>query len=160
MTTDLEVHHHEEHRRYVLEDAGEAVGMLAYRPVGRPGVDLVDVYTTQISPARRGQGLGEVLVRGALDDLRERRTSVKASCWYVADFLDANPDYADLREGAGRPVATGNVPAQRPSPEVAAEAHDRGMADTAPDRTGGDAGRPPTQHGPQGRSGPSATTTE
>jgi predicted GNAT family acetyltransferase len=147
MPSELEVRHHEEQRRYVLEDDGEAVGMLAYRPVGRPSGDLVDIYTTQISPSRRGHGLGEVLVRAALDDLRQRRTSVKASCWFVADFLDANPDYADLREGADRPVATGNVTPQRPSPAVAAEAHERGMADTDPGAAGGDAGRPPTQHG-------------
>ena len=145
-STDLEVRHHEEQRRYVLEHDGEAVGMLAYRPVGRPGHDLVDVYTTQISPSRRGQGLGEVLVRGALDDLRQRGTEVKASCWFVSDFLDANPDYQDLREGADRPVALGNVPAERPSPDVAHEASVNGMADTDPGVAGGDPGRPPTQH--------------
>ncbi|MFP5321242.1 MAG: GNAT family N-acetyltransferase [Acidimicrobiia bacterium] len=144
--SDLEVRHHEDQQRYVLEDGGEAVGMLAYRPVGRPGHDLVDVYTTQISPSRRGQGLGEVLVRGALDDLREKGTWVKASCWFVADFLDANPDYQDLREGADRPKAVGNVPPERPDPDAAREASAHGMADTAPGTSGGDPGRPPTQH--------------
>jgi uncharacterized protein len=92
MSPDLEVRHLEEQHRYVLEDAGEAVGVLAYRPLDRPDDAVVDVYTTQISPSRRGQGLGEVLVRAALDDLRERDTSVLASCWYVADYIAANPD--------------------------------------------------------------------
>jgi len=142
--SDLTVEHDEDAQRFHLRRGGDAVGVLAYRPVGRPGADLVDVYTTQISPAVRGQGLGEVLVRAALDDLRERGASVKASCWYVADFLDANPDYQDLREGASRPVAEGNVPPGRPAPSVAHEAHERGMADTDPDAAGGDPGRPPT----------------
>jgi len=143
--TDLEVRHHEEQRRYVLEHAGEAVGVLAYRPVGRPGEDLVDVYTTQIDPSRRGQGLGEVLVRGALDDLRARQTSVKASCWFVADFLDANPDYQDLREGASKPVAH-DIPGDRASVDAAAEAHEHGASDTDPGVAGGAPGRPPTEH--------------
>lgn len=110
MSADLEVTHDEDANRYLLHDGDEAVGMLAYRPVGRPDDTVVDVYTTQISPARRGHGLGEVLVRGALDDLRQRGASVKASCWFVADFLRDNPDYHDLREGARRPVATQDSP--------------------------------------------------
>jgi len=110
MTDTLDVTHHADANRYVLTDGDEAVGMLAYREVGRPGADLIDVYTTQISPDRRGQGLGEVLVRGALDDLRRRGTAVKASCWYVADFLRDHPEFADLREGADRPVATRTFP--------------------------------------------------
>jgi len=146
--SDLTVSHDEDAHRFHLLRGGDAVGLLAYRPVGRPGADLVDVYTTQIAPSARGQGLGEVLVRAALDDLRERGTSVKASCWYVADFLDANPDYQDLREGAQRPKAVGNVPPERPSPRDARDAHERGMADTAPDWTGGAPGRPPTEHRP------------
>lgn len=145
MSADLEVTHHEDANRYVLHDGGEAVGMLAYRPVGRPGDTLVDVYTTQISPSRRGHGLGEVLVRGALDDLRQRGASVKASCWFVADFLRDNPDYHDLREGARRPVATQNVPDARATPDAAHHAHEHGMSDTNPSASGGDPGRPPAE---------------
>ncbi|HEX4902817.1 MAG TPA: GNAT family N-acetyltransferase [Acidimicrobiales bacterium] len=145
MTAALDVTHHADDHRYVLTDGDEAVGLLAYRPVGRPGTDLVDVYTTQISPARRGQGLGEVLVREALDDLRRRGTAVKASCWYVADFLRDNPEYHDLREGADRPVATKTFPDERTSPEAAHEAHANGVAGTDPVAAGGDPGRPPSE---------------
>ena len=144
MTAALDVTHHADHHRYVLTDGDEAVGLLAYRPVGRPGTDLVDVYTTQISPDRRGQGLGEVLVREALDDLRQRGTAVKATCWYVADFLRDHPEYHDLREGADRPVATRTFPDERTSPEAAQDAHEHGVSDTDPVTAGGDPGRPPT----------------
>jgi len=96
--SDLTIAHDEDAHRFHLLREGQAVGVLAYRPIGGAD-DVVNVYTTQISPAVRGQGLGEVLVRAALDDLRDRGTSVQASCWYVADFLDANPDYQDLRPG-------------------------------------------------------------
>lgn len=145
MSTEPDVRHLSAEHRYVLVQDDEILGVLAYRPVGRPGYDLVDIYTTQIDPARRGQGLGEVLVRGALDDLRARSSSVKASCWYVADFLDAHPDYQDLREGAGKPVATGNVPRSRSAPDVAHDAHMRGVSDTDPTLAGGDPGHPPAE---------------
>jgi predicted GNAT family acetyltransferase len=88
--SDLTIDHDEDARRFHLLREGEAVGFLAYRPVGDLG-DVVDVYTTQISPAVRGQGLGEILARAALDDLRDRGTSVRASCWFVADLLAADP---------------------------------------------------------------------
>ena len=94
---DLDVSHDEEANRYLLRRGDDLVGSLAYRSVDRPDEDTVNVFSTNISPAVRGQGLGEVLVRGALDDLRTRGTAVVASCWYVADFLDANPDYQDVR---------------------------------------------------------------
>lgn len=89
--SDLTIDHDEDAHRFYLLREGQTLGLLAYRPIGGAD-DVVDVYTTQISPAERGQGLGEVLVRGALDDLRGRGASVQASCWYVADFLAANPD--------------------------------------------------------------------
>jgi predicted GNAT family acetyltransferase len=41
--------------------------------------------------------LGELLVRGALDDVRASGRSVVALCWFVDQFLDDNPTYADLR---------------------------------------------------------------
>ncbi len=44
----------------------------------------------------RNQGLGEVLVRGALDDVLARGGTVVAQCWYVAEFIDQHPEYADL----------------------------------------------------------------
>lgn len=145
MSTQPDVRHLTAENRYVLARGDEILGVLAYRPVGRPGYDLVDIYTTRIDPARRGEGLGEVLVRGALEHLRSRGTSVKASCWFVSDFLDANPDFQDLREGADRPVAVGNVPADRVDPATARGVHERGVADTDPAVAGGDPGRPPTR---------------
>lgn len=145
MTTaanDLDVTHDAAASRYVLQRGGEAIGTLSYRQVGRPGRDTVDVYSTNIRPASRGQGMGEALVRAALDDLRGRGSAVKASCWFVADFLDANPDYQDMRDGHDRPAAGQANPDTRVTPDVAHDAHERGMSDTDPVGSGGDPGRP------------------
>lgn len=81
--------------RYELLVDGEIVGVADY--VERDGA--VEMPHTVVDPARRGQGLAEVLVRGALDDLRVRGDRVLPTCWYVAAFIDRDPSYADLLAG-------------------------------------------------------------
>ena len=85
--------------RYELLIDGEVAGFADYRP-GRDGV-IVFPHTV-IDPDRRGQGLGAVLVRGALDDVRARGETVEPLCWYVARFIDENPDYRPLLGGSPR----------------------------------------------------------
>lgn len=78
--------------RYELHVDGELVGIADY--VERDG-DVVFPHT-EIDGARRGRGLGAVLVQGALDDVRPSGRKVVPSCWYVAQFIDENPSYRDL----------------------------------------------------------------
>jgi len=88
-----EVRHAPDQRRYELWDGDELVGVADYRP----GADGTLVFPhTEIAPDRRGRGLGDVLVRGALDDVRARGEVIVPACWFVADFVDANPEYRDL----------------------------------------------------------------
>jgi predicted GNAT family acetyltransferase len=94
--TQLEVRHSSESSRYELWEDGSMLGIADYRP-GEAGV-LVFPHT-QIAPDRRGEGLGAVLVRGALDDVRARGFRVVPACWYVEEFMRANPAYADLAVG-------------------------------------------------------------
>ena len=44
----------------------------------------------------QGEGLGAELVRRALDEVRASGATVVPQCWYVAQFIDENPEYADL----------------------------------------------------------------
>lgn len=90
----LDVVHDEEGRRYLLRRDGEHVGLLDYRP--RDGALVM--HHTEIRPDARGQGLGAVLVRGALDDVRERGATVVPTCWYVREFIDSHPEYASLAQ--------------------------------------------------------------
>lgn len=83
----------EDRSRYELVDDGEVVGIADYRIDG----DHVVFPHTEVRPHRRGEGLGQVLVRGALDDVRSSGRLVVPRCWFVAQFFDANPGYADLR---------------------------------------------------------------
>lgn len=76
--------------RYELRDDDELVGEIRYRKV--PG-GLALVHT-EVDPKR--QGLGSVLVGGALDDLRARGLGVVPVCPFVRVYIRRHPEYADL----------------------------------------------------------------
>jgi predicted GNAT family acetyltransferase len=89
-----EVVHEPESSRYVIVVDGETKGFADYRVTG----DAIVFPHTVIDASQRGKGLGAVLVAGALDDVRPTGRQVVPSCWYVAEFIDEHPDYADLLE--------------------------------------------------------------
>jgi uncharacterized protein len=91
--TDTRVQHRAEASRYELYVDDELAGVADYRELG----DGTLVFPhTEIDPARRGQGLGAVLVQGALDDVRRAGARVVAQCWYVAQFIREHHEYRDL----------------------------------------------------------------
>lgn len=87
-----EVRKNESGNRYEIHVDGELAGIADYSVDG----DVVIFPHTEIDGSRRGQGLGAILVRGALDDVREQGRTIVPACWYVAQFVDENPDYKDL----------------------------------------------------------------
>src|SRR5260370_39119448 len=87
-----EVRHNVPRSRYEITVDGRVVGFAEYR---RHGDTLVFPHT-EIEPSMRNRGLGAELVRGALDDVRARGSTVVAQCWYVAEFIDQHKEYADL----------------------------------------------------------------
>jgi len=90
---DVSVERREEERRYVLLVDGEHAGELVFRDRG--GGVLAFLHT-EVDPARQRRGLGSVLVRGALDDARERGVKIVAICPFVEAFVHDHPEYADL----------------------------------------------------------------
>ena len=86
------VTNNEERSRYELLIDGEVVGIADYSLSG----EQVVIPHTEIDPRRRGQGLGAVLVQGALDDLRAGGRTVVPVCWYVAQYIDQHPEYQDM----------------------------------------------------------------
>ena len=78
--------------RYELRDGDELVGEIRYRR--EPGA--VALVHTDIAPAYDGQGLGSMLVEGALRDLRERGLRLIPICPFVRAWLERHPEYGDL----------------------------------------------------------------
>lgn len=73
-------------------DTVAGVAIAEYRRDG----DTLTIFHTEVPLALRGQGLGDKLVRGVLDDVRRRHLKVVPRCWFVRAFVDRNPEYQDL----------------------------------------------------------------
>ena len=87
------VRHEPEQSRYVFERDGERLGLTNYRASN----GSVQITHTESDPSLRGQGLGGVMVRGVLDDLRTRTDArVVPICPFVDRWIDLHPDYQDL----------------------------------------------------------------
>ena len=87
-----EVRRNAERSRYELFVDGQLTGHATYVIDG----DQVVFPHTEIASRSRGQGLGDVLVRGALDDVRGGGQTVVPLCWFVAEFIAQNREYQDL----------------------------------------------------------------
>src|ERR1051326_3082570 len=92
-TMDVSTRHAPDHHRYELIVDGELCGIAEYVEAG----ERVVFTHTEIVPQLRGGGLGEILVRAALDDVRSRGRTVTPRCSFVAQFIDEHPEYQDLR---------------------------------------------------------------
>lgn len=58
-------------------------------------VELPHTYTM---PAFRGRGLAAQVVNFALDDLSARGQAVVPTCWFVAEYIEAHPEFQHLLE--------------------------------------------------------------
>ena len=87
-----EVRRNDADGRYELWADGELAGIADFHVTG----DSVVLPHTVIDPSRRGQGLGAVLVKAALDDIRDAGRTVVPACWYVGQYIDEHPEERDL----------------------------------------------------------------
>jgi len=77
--------------RFELE-AGGVVAVAAYRVEG----DTISFTHTVVPGEIEGQGVGSRLVRGALDEVRQKGLRVVPLCHFVKGFIDRHPEYQDL----------------------------------------------------------------
>jgi len=87
-----QVRKNSEKSRYELILDAVVVGVADYRQQG----DVLVFPHTEVKASLRGRGMGARLVQGALDDARANGQRVVPRCWYVAEFIEANPEYRDL----------------------------------------------------------------
>jgi predicted GNAT family acetyltransferase len=92
MTGNMQVRNDAASSRYELVQGGEVLGYAEYKAQG----DTLDFTHTQVGEEHQGEGLGERLVQGALDDVRAQGGKVVASCPFVESFIRKHAEYADL----------------------------------------------------------------
>ena len=86
---------HEPTRRRFVAHAGERESQLVYLRLEQ---DVVDFRSTYVDPSLRGHGVGEKLVRQALEWAREEGLKVIPSCWFVDTVVRRHPEYETLLE--------------------------------------------------------------
>jgi uncharacterized protein len=78
-------------RRYELE-AGDALAFIEYRRDGH----IVTMTYAEVPASLRGRGVGSVLVKGALELVRERGERVIPRCSFVQHYIRRHPEVHDL----------------------------------------------------------------
>ena len=89
-----EVMHNASAQQYEIRIGDELAGFTVAEPTDDPGVILFP--HTEIAAAFEGRGLASELVKGALDDIRERELRIKPTCPYILGWLPKHPEYQDL----------------------------------------------------------------
>lgn len=87
----------DEHGRkgaFYIEQDGEWVAELTYQK--NDGAITID--HTEIDEKLRGQGVGEQLVRAAVDHAREIGMKVKPDCPYARKVIERTPELQDVIE--------------------------------------------------------------
>ncbi|MEV7449064.1 GNAT family N-acetyltransferase [Streptomyces nigra] len=87
----VEVHKDETARLYEALIDGQVVGTLAYETTGGR-FSLTHSYVDQ---DRRHQGVASAMARYALEDLSRSHTKIGVYCGFVADYIEAHPDWKD-----------------------------------------------------------------
>jgi predicted GNAT family acetyltransferase len=88
----MQVEHEPDKQRFVLRrEGGEAE--LGYAPAGP---DVLNFHHTYVPQEARGEGVGDVLVRGALDWARQNGKHIIPTCPFVHAWLEKHPDQNDL----------------------------------------------------------------
>ena len=77
--------------RFELVDGDQVIGIAEYQLTD---LGVAVMPHTVIDHSRRGQGLGDVLIEGALKDFTARGLRIVPACWFVADFMQRHPDSA------------------------------------------------------------------
>jgi len=78
--------------RYEIRDGDQLLGHADYE---RRGGTVVFTHT-EVDPDSGRTGVGSTLIRGALDDVREKGGSIVPQCSFVRDWIGKHQEYADL----------------------------------------------------------------
>jgi len=81
-----------ERERYELSLDGAVVGFISYHL--RPG--LIALVHTEVDESVRGRGLGDRMIRSALDDASARGLAVLPFCPFVKAFIERHREFAAL----------------------------------------------------------------
>jgi hypothetical protein len=89
---DVQIEHDEARGEF----AAVVDGRKSFLRYARVGDGTLDLRSTFVHPDLRGRGLGEKLVRRALDHARANDLDVIPTCWFVDTVVARHPGYREL----------------------------------------------------------------
>jgi predicted GNAT family acetyltransferase len=88
----IEVTDAPEAKRFEARVDGKLAGYIQYQV--RP--EAIVLVHTQVVDEFEGKGVGSVLVRRVLDDIRARDGKIIPTCPFVAEYIRRHPEYVDV----------------------------------------------------------------
>jgi predicted GNAT family acetyltransferase len=85
------VHDAAGHRFYAELPSG--IALMVYAPAADR---VMDFYSTYVPPSERGRGVAGRLVEAGLAWARTEGVRIIPTCWFVAQWVRAHPEHADL----------------------------------------------------------------
>ena len=89
---EITVVRNEDRHRYEAMIDGKVAGFARFRL--KPGQTIF--FHTEVDPSYEGKGVGSVLARHSLDDVRARGERIVAECPFIAAYIKRHPEYLDL----------------------------------------------------------------
>lgn len=87
----------DEHGRkgaFYIDEDGEWIAELTYFKTGQ----TMTIDHTEVDEKLRGEGIGEDLVKAAVEYARENGLKIKAACPYAKKIIEADPELRDVLE--------------------------------------------------------------
>lgn len=78
----------EQHRIFAVNESGAVIAEITF-PEREKGIYVID--HTFVDESLRGQGVAKVLVEMAIDQIKEQKGKVEATCSYAQHYLEKNP---------------------------------------------------------------------
>ncbi|MCB1274256.1 MAG: N-acetyltransferase [Leucobacter sp.] len=86
------VEHRPEHHDFAVLHGERVVGIAHYTLRDAPSGGTIDFDHTEVVRELRGTGLSEVLANRALTDEVVHGRRVRASCWFIDEYLAKHPE--------------------------------------------------------------------
>ncbi|MFN6962254.1 MAG: GNAT family N-acetyltransferase [Pyrinomonadaceae bacterium] len=84
---------HGRHGAFFIEENGEWIAEMSYI---KQGLGTIIIDHTEVDEKLRGQGVGEQLVKEAVEYARSNNIKIKPVCPYTRRVIDENADYQDV----------------------------------------------------------------
>jgi predicted GNAT family acetyltransferase len=95
---EIKVKHEPDSGMLVATADGSRAGKLAYSNRARSGDKPNEwvAFTTNVNSEYEGNGVGSALALALADAARSSGATIDPTCWFVAEWLDRNPEYSDV----------------------------------------------------------------